>query len=172
MSAEPTDLKNNLEKFRAWAIKHFAYVPREDIEELVQHVAVVWFEGKRLHAAYNHLAIDYFRKHGKRMGRAKKVKAGDLYQQVLVSGDKIQEDSNETLWSAIKDKSKTPPEILPEKYLKGLKNVERAVIVLYFQWGFNMKEIGHALGVTECRISQILSRLYKVIKKNGVTENE
>ena len=40
-----------------------------------------------------------------------------------------------------------------------LKSIERAIIVLRYEWGFKETEIAHCFGVTESRISQRLTRI-------------
>lgn len=42
---------------------------------------------------------------------------------------------------------------------EGLTTQERVALVLYCSWGFNHKEIGHCLGVTESRISKLFKTL-------------
>lgn len=39
-----------------------------------------------------------------------------------------------------------------------LSERERIVLILYYEWEFNLKEIGDVLGVSECRASQLLTK--------------
>ncbi len=41
---------------------------------------------------------------------------------------------------------------------QGLSSVERCCVMLYYQWGFNEKEIADCFGFTESRASQVKSR--------------
>lgn len=51
-----------------------------------------------------------------------------------------------------------------QRVLGCLEGVERAIIILMYEWGFLQKEIAHCLGVTEGRISQRLSKIQKRVQ--------
>lgn len=46
-----------------------------------------------------------------------------------------------------------------------LAQIERCVVKLYYEWGFDLKEIGDCLGVSESRISQMHAQALRAQKK-------
>ena len=55
--------------------------------------------------------------------------------------------------------------------MEDLNDRERTVVTLYFYEGLTLREIGRALGLTEGRISQILSRTLKKLRGLLATDN-
>lgn len=55
-------------------------------------------------------------------------------------------------------------EMMAKQALDLLDEKERAVVILYFVWGFSLMEIGHVFGVTESRISGYLTAVLKKVK--------
>ena len=54
---------------------------------------------------------------------------------------------------------------LVAQHIAGLKDSPRIVVSLYYYDDMNLKEIGKILGVTESRVSQLLSAAVKTLKK-------
>ena len=53
--------------------------------------------------------------------------------------------------------------------LRGLRQKERLILILYYLDGKNMRQIGDSLGLTESRISQIISRTIEYLRaREGV----
>lgn len=46
-----------------------------------------------------------------------------------------------------------------ERVVAGFKATYRGTFILYYIWGLNLKEIGDVFGITESRVSQILSQV-------------
>lgn len=55
--------------------------------------------------------------------------------------------------------------VLWDSVLNNLSAEERLPIVLYFQWGLTLKEIGYTIGVSEGRVSQQMTAIMKNLKK-------
>lgn len=56
--------------------------------------------------------------------------------------------------------------------LNSYKGTDRVILVLYFEWDMSLKEIGHTLGISEGRVSQILKTLTKNLRKRYLTLGE
>ncbi len=58
-----------------------------------------------------------------------------------------------------------------ENFLEGLPPSARikakAIMILVFKWGLSQEEVAEVFGVSNSRISQILEKLYKVVRKQG-----
>lgn len=80
-------------------------------------------------------------------GAPKKIKQFTLWEEYM---DKSAEDKHNFDYNAIVDKLEGP---------------QRTMLVLYYEWGFELKEIGKALGVSESRVSQVLKQLNVDLKK-------
>lgn len=50
---------------------------------------------------------------------------------------------------------------------RGLSKMQRLALMLHFRCGLTMKQVGKSLGVSESRISQVLSDTVKTIRANG-----
>lgn len=166
----------DIEQFRNWARSRFPFLPNEQIEDMAAHVQMTWLEGKRLETKYIYLAIDFLRKHGKRIGQKAKIskygKAKDAYQNHLDYLDEVKEDqSGWDVKGVTYEKSLGGDEKISEVFLNNLKNLDRAVIILFYVWGLSMREIGEVFGVSESRVSQRHANAMKQIKK-GVAYNE
>ena len=62
--------------------------------------------------------------------------------------------------------SETQREDLKELIMKGLNKKERLILYLYYYETLTMREIGHSLGLSESRVSQIHASLLIRLKKN------
>ncbi|MFH0965602.1 MAG: FliA/WhiG family RNA polymerase sigma factor [Planctomycetota bacterium] len=62
--------------------------------------------------------------------------------------------------------SQTQREDLKELIMKGLNKKERLILILYYYEGLTMREIGHSLGLSESRVSQIHASLLLRLKKH------
>lgn len=49
--------------------------------------------------------------------------------------------------------------------LEGLEDIQKRVVIMYYQEGFTQKEIGSKIGLNESRICQILSKTRQVIQR-------
>ena len=80
--------------------------------------------------------------------------------------DTIDEDGEELVSNGSSQQHQNPADITQKQALKaaltdviaGLKEREQMVLSLYYEQELNLKEIGEVLGVTESRVSQILSQ--------------
>jgi DNA-binding CsgD family transcriptional regulator len=106
-----------------------------------------------------------------RRGAPKEV-AEDFSQHVIalyLSGSRDHRTSYRYLYADFVDQDTTGfCHGLPEKgtnpkelvYLpKGLTLIDRAIIILYASYGFNLAEVGHILGLDESTVSKHLKRL-------------
>lgn len=166
----------DISHFKNWVKGRYPFLANEQIEDMASHVQLLWVEGKRLETRYEYLAIDYLRKFGKRIGQkarvAKDGKARDVYQNVLLHLDEIVGDqAGWDIQGIVYEKGISGNERIPEVFLKNLKNIDRAIIILTYVWGLTMLEIGEVFGLSESRISQMHTVAIKQIKK-GVAAHE
>jgi RNA polymerase sigma factor (sigma-70 family) len=52
--------------------------------------------------------------------------------------------------------------------IEDLKPIEKNVVLLYYEYGYNLKEIGVKIGVKESRVSQLLSKAHYELRKQHV----
>lgn len=97
------------------------------------------------------------------------VSQDDIAQEVvcrILEGKGKHQTINQAVIDAIrKDYGRTPRALPPDKVLQdnsvlqsfvsSLAGVKRSVISLTYEWGFDLKEIGHVLGMTSSRVCQI-----------------
>jgi DNA-directed RNA polymerase specialized sigma24 family protein len=152
-----------LAKFKSWAMKRFYLVSSSDIEDLVAYCSHQWAQGKRLTSSYLQIATDYFRKHGKKIqGKRGSQDALAAYGNLLI------DQREDVEWDSIdlKGMSNGRADIeIPEFILKPLKNIERAMIVLFYYWGLTQKEIAYIFGVSESRVCQRMKNSHEQMKK-------
>ena len=51
--------------------------------------------------------------------------------------------------------------------LRGLDKRERLVVMLYFMHGYRMKEVAETIGLSESRVSQMMTALRPRLKENA-----
>jgi RNA polymerase sigma factor (sigma-70 family) len=52
-----------------------------------------------------------------------------------------------------------------KKVINNFAGQQRLILVLYFEWDMDLKDIGHALGYSEGRISQLIKEMKPKIRK-------
>lgn len=53
-----------------------------------------------------------------------------------------------------------------------LKEIDRAIFILYFHFGFLQREIGQVFGISESRVNQIMKALFIKLKKRGLNTSD
>jgi len=57
-----------------------------------------------------------------------------------------------------------------EYVLRGLSEVDKQIIMLYYRYGFTMKEVGKLVGLSETRVSQMVPVILTILRKKLVGE--
>ena len=138
-----------------WVKKKYPHISDQTAEDFSSYYIEVWLTGggKR---DFRWIAIDFFRQHGDRLGaRGTGDAMGSLDRRYKT--DEETEDPIEQFES----QSRRPDESHLLCY-RQLNSTLRAVMVLTYEWGFTLKEIGHCLGVSESRVSQMHSEAVQV----------
>lgn len=112
-------------------------------EDFSQDCAERWLDGRRSKCTpFKWLLIDYRR-------------ANNRHKYVPIA---------EFDFPAAPTEERTP---ILDGYLLGLNKPERICVVLKYKWGLTSREIAHAFGVDEARISQIFKKLGQLERGNA-----
>jgi hypothetical protein len=109
-----------------------------------------WLIGKDLKASYRNIGIDYLRIFGDRTGTRG---SSDLMASMKTKRVKhldSQHGKNSFELDRFHDAEALRDPRLPQQ--------DRMVLILYFEWEFNLKEIGDLLGISESRSCQMLKK--------------
>lgn len=79
----------------------------------------------------------------------------------------VQSEDNNPLMAVLNDENRD----IIAKEIKSLPEKEKLVLVLYYQEGLNLREIGAVLEVSESRVSQLHSQAIKQIKNKITKKN-
>lgn len=120
----------------------------------------MWLSGRHPQTSYKYLGIDFLRKFGYSTGAhissdLMSQPTRDLSDTPLGEFHKLASDSYEL-------RRYDESSLLRDKRLS---QKQRIVLILYYEWGFNLKEIGDVLGVSESRISQVHNKVLHEQKK-------
>lgn len=119
----------------------------QDTDDIAHAVLLHFLEGKGDNQKVQYAVIDKIRQAYGRTDRKATVKpARDAFNQA--SSYKMHLVANESITGQ-------EFEGRIDEYVKELMGHERAVLVLLYQWGLSLGEIGHCFGVSESRVCQI-----------------
>jgi len=141
------------------AAKRFIFISSEQREEFILFAIYKFYCGRK--TSLRNLYVDFLRN----TIADTRISTYDKKKSILAFN---------SLYSENLGKKKARKEDFFDYLPNTLTQIQRAVIVLYFWWGFNNTEIGVCIGVCESRISQIKNRAFLKIKKhlmeNGLTK--
>ncbi len=141
-----------------WIKKKYPHISEQQAEDFSSYYIEVCLTGgdKR---DLGWIATDFFRQYGDRLGaRGTSDAMGSLARRYET--DEETEDPIEQFES----QSRRPDEPRLLCYRK-LNTKQRLIMVLTYEWGFTLKEIGHCLGVSESRVSQMHNEVLRIQKK-------
>jgi RNA polymerase sigma factor (sigma-70 family) len=119
-----------------------SYGRTEMAEDFIQEMFIQYHNGRK--ATVSQLFIDYLRSECGSTRPDKNIRASTY--NLKNPGPMTEEAMN----VPIEQEQNNDFKELTEK----LKGEYRTISILYYQWGFTLKEIGHTLGLSESRISQ------------------
>jgi RNA polymerase sigma factor (sigma-70 family) len=126
-------------------------------DDFVQYAAEKLIKGRK--AQVKHLFVDFIREEigDPRWDTSRSIKFGNS------------KELNETMFEPVIDEYNLDF----KKIVNSTEENERSILILYFQLGYTMKEIGQKIGVSEGRVSQKFSEImFKLNKKYGNIKNE
>ena len=132
-------------------------------EDVASHVILSWIEYEKKHGTHptqtvSQAVIDAIRT---QFGNANRnIKRSDFKKDTMG----LKKPIIDVVELQLKENASMYSQIFP--YLPAnVKTFDRAIFILYFKWGFELKEIGEMFGLSESRISQMLTKLCKRVKK-------
>lgn len=165
MDAEQLNEKKR--KAQGWFRKKYRFLPEEDAQDFGAFCIEYWLEGGVTSRAYKYLAIDYLRKHGKRLNKRGNSDAMALLEKRKKGSDSVKYlDIEDHV-----DASNGSPDTSRFIYT-GLTKLQRIVMVLFYEWEFTKREVAHCLGVSPGRISQLYNDAMSAQKKAFIREKE
>lgn len=127
----------------------FAQKPAEEVADFGSFCIEQWLKGRDAKTSFIYLAVDYFRS-GESGSRSRR--GSDVTQRAPRAKDP---QEGPTTLDRLVDPRELPGGSSSFAFVRGkLSGKERAVWLLAFEYGFNLKEIGYLFGVTESRVSQ------------------
>lgn len=139
----------------------FKHLRREDVEDFRQYCAEEYLKGRNLKTPFSHLYVDYFRIYGVSKKRRQNGK------QVLSSADALNQPDNVSddclLTEFTKDNINA---FIEAEDLRGHRadRIDRATLILHFEWGFKLKEIADLFDMTPEYITKRLRITLNTIK--------
>lgn len=133
---------------------------REDIDDCVSDILLQRERGLGRNQNARYAVIDYLRRNGRCTRDGKLPPALRSESIEALEGRGIR-------WESGVSGGRSGRECLSdaERYLESLSQIERCVMVLRGLWGLDNREIAYCFGVTESRISQIFSRVEKILSR-------
>lgn len=133
----------------------------ETVSDFGAYCVEQWLSGRHPETSFQYLAIDFLRQFAYRSGtrgssdlmsqptrRAYDTEAGGPIQFGADSAELRRYDESSLL------------------YVGKIPIKRRIILILYYEWGFNLKEIGYLLGVSESRASQLHRETLRAQKKS------
>lgn len=118
----------------------------DDADDFASWAVERWLSGKREKSTINQLFIDYLR---------------DTYGDLRHELGKLRSDATRyagvVAESDISDNPTVEQKIDAERFLATLQARERAIIVLYYWYGFGLKEIAFCVGLSAPRVHELLN---------------
>lgn len=143
----------------------------DDVSDFGAYCVEMWLGGRNTKTSYYHLGVDYLRSFAHRTGargacdllsQPTRVTLGPEADVELRLGQHSPELGRFIESSALRDRR--------------LSERERIILILYYEWQFNLKEIGDLFSVSESRISQMhhkaLSRQKSFIQAGAASQAE
>lgn len=136
----------------------YSQVGFEEIEDFGSYCVEAWLSGKRKTSTpYKYMGIDYMRE---------RTGSRNLVKKTGVNIERVKED--------IGSDSKDLNRFIDSDMLRDarLPQLTRCILVLYYEWGFDLIEIGDLLGVNASRVSQMLTAAKGLQKKRMTHESQ
>lgn len=124
----------------------------EDAEEIACEVVCKFLSGQGLHQTVEQAVLDIIHKDYGEIGSEKNEfrKAERKYYLPL---DEVFDHANNQ-----------EERLQWKQRIEGLKSTDRAIMILRYLWGLQLKEIGHCFGVGESRVNQIIKKIVKQLR--------
>lgn len=142
------DLQKKRTQAQAYFKKHWKNQNRENISDFGAYCVDQWLSGRNIKTNWNFLAIDFLRQFSYRNG----IRGSS---DIMCSTKRVKFDYEQ----AIGTDSAELKRFIESSLLrdKRLSKSDRMVLILYYEWGFSLKEIGDVIGVSEARTSYMLN---------------
>lgn len=147
-------------KIEAFFRKRWRGISDEEISDFGAYCVEQWLNGRSPKTSYEYLGIDYLRSFAHRYGTRG---SSDMLSRppglrvYSETGDVPQLGADSFELRRFNESSALRDRRLSER--------ERIVLILHYEWGFTLKEIGDLLAVSESRISQMLDQTLSAQKK-------
>ena len=153
-------------KAEAYFRKHWPKMSAEDVSDFGTYCVEKWLSNRRTKASFSQLGIDFLREFALRTGTRG---SSDLMSQPT----RVKDDPTSSGFSQLSAHSTQLRRFDESSLLRDrrLSREERIILILHYEWGFSLKEIGDLMAVSESRISQMLTKILsdqkKRIQKDG-----
>lgn len=152
------NLKDKRDKVIAYFKKHWKYLSTDHADDFGSWCVEKWLNGKGIESSFNHLAIDYLRNNF-HFDEARKYTA-----DALASNKKAPIESIDLKYEGISALEGIEfKEIIRQKKLSAL---ERAIMILYYEWGFLDSEIADCFGMSEAYTGNVRRETVARLKTN------
>lgn len=137
---------------------HATLKHKESAEDFAQWLIVQWLDGKSQHQTIRHAYVDYLKKHYRHLTG---VKPKTLVNITPENMDDLVKDDTPDQWDHFERQADIERvlAVMADK----LTDYEAMVMRMIAKWGFSQKEIAETIGVTEGRISQVMTVILKKI---------
>lgn len=151
-----------IEARRKKAVTFFASrYPWEDSDDFGSYCVIQWLGGRSQLAKFEWMAADYFRLFGTKFKKGRG--SGDLMQQPKrLSTDLLGMELEEYPTASNPIEEFHTADLLRHKSLNSL---DRAILILTYEWEFSHQEIGDIFGLTSSRICQFKKEAEASLRK-------
>lgn len=125
----------------------------EHISDFGQYCVEQWLSGRNPKTSYEYLGIDYLRSFAHRYGArgsSDMLSRPPGLRMDPEAGGLAQFGADSVELGRFNESSLLRDPRIPQR--------QRIVLILYYEWGFNLKDIGDVMGVSESRVSQVLDQ--------------
>lgn len=148
------------EKAEMYFKKRWRQFNEETVSDFGAYCVEQWLTGRHTATSFKYLGVDYLRS----------FTGGDGIRGSSDALSRLSRFTDDTESSGLAQHGSDSVELrrFDESSLlrdRRLSERERVVLILYYEWGFDLKEIGDLLAVSESRASQLLDQAVSVQKK-------
>lgn len=143
------DLKKLRDKAEKFFRKRWSKQSHESVSDFGAYCVEQWLSGRHIETSWEYLSVDYLRKFGLKY---KERGSSDMLSQVAT----VHLEDAPSVSARYGDHSKDLDRFENSEALrdKRLPRAHRVIFILFYEWGFTLREIADLFGVSESRICQ------------------